>query len=227
MRPEVYIVGRDSIPAAWSVPAGESLSVTLVVLPGAGLAAGTSGSADSGLYVSGLAGLGSAGVSGGRVEASLRIDLTGPGASAYVQGLYLCPGAEKVSLSVDVRHLSEGCESRQLLKGVVGGTASFSFHGRILVPEGSQKTKAYQENHSILMSREAVVETSPQLEIYADDVECSHGATVGSLSELEQFYMRSRGIPLEEARRLQILSFLSPVLSGLPSALRDKVLASL
>ncbi|MBQ7194997.1 MAG: SufD family Fe-S cluster assembly protein, partial [Bacteroidales bacterium] len=78
-----------------------------------------------------------------------------------------------------------------------------------------QKTKAYQENHSILLSRDAIVETSPQLEIYADDVECSHGATVGYLSELEQFYMRSRGIPLADARRLQILSFLSPVSGGL------------
>ena len=218
MRPEVYIVGRDAVPSHWSVPAGESLSVALVVLPGAGLAAGAAG---------GRAGSDLAGVSGGRAEVALGIDLTGPGASAFVQGLYLCPGSEKVALSVDVRHLSGGCESRQLLKGVVGGTASFSFHGRILVPEGSQKTKAYQENHSILLSREAVVETSPQLEIYADDVECSHGATVGALSEVEQFYMRSRGIPLSEARRLQILSFLSPVLSGLPTAIREEVLASI
>ena len=154
-----------------------------------------------------------AGVSGGRAEVALGIDLTGPGASAFVQGLYLCPGSEKVALSVDVRHLSGGCESRQLLKGVVGGTASFSFHGRILVPEGSQKTKAYQENHSILLSREAVVETSPQLEIYADDVECSHGATTGYLNPEELFYMRSRGIPEDVARAMQVEAFLAPILS--------------
>ena len=81
---------------------------------------------------------------------------------------------------------------------------------------GAEKTEALQENHSLLLSENAFVQSSPQLEIYADDVVCSHGATVGSLDENEQFYMRSRGISLEEARRLQILSFLSPVLEGLP-----------
>ena len=188
-RSAVFFVGRDAIPPVWEVAAGEELNLHLVVLP------------DS--------------TAGSEVVVSLRIDLLGPGATVDVKGVYICPGSENVSISVDVRHLSGGCTSRQLLKGIVGGHARFSFHGRILVPEGAQKTKAYQENHSILLSRDAIVETSPQLEIYADDVECSHGATVGYLSELEQFYMRSRGIPLADARRLQILSFLSPVSGGL------------
>ena len=78
--------------------------------------------------------------------------------------------------------------------------------------QDAQKTEAYQENHSILLSDAARVDTKPQLEIYADDVKCSHGATVGRLNEEEQFYMRSRGIPEDEAKVLQQLSFLSPVL---------------
>ena len=90
------------------------------------------------------------------------------------------------------------------------------FEGLVYVAAGAEKTEALQENHSLLLSENAFVQSSPQLEIYADDVVCSHGATVGSLDENEQFYMRSRGISLEEARRLQILSFLSPVLEGLP-----------
>ena len=89
------------------------------------------------------------------------------------------------------------------------------FDGLIHVAPDAQKTEAYQENHSILLSGEAQVQTSPQLEIYADDVVCSHGATIGSLSEDELFYMRSRGIPEAEARQMQIQSFLSPVLSRL------------
>ena len=207
-RSEVFILGRDTVPSSWTVGAGESLSITLVVLPSA-LRQGPPEIFD---------------FRGDRSEdVSVQIDLTGPGASVYVRGVYLCRDDEDVSISVDVRHLSGGCTSRQLFKGIVGGTARFSFHGRILVPEGAQKTKAYQENHSLLLSRDAVVETSPQLEIYADDVECSHGATVGYLSELEQFYMRSRGIPVEDARRLQMISFLAEVLVPLAEEIRHAI----
>lgn len=216
-RTEVFILGRDTVPPSWTVGAGESLSITLVVLPSA-LREGRVRSTNR---------FGGSTTSGGSEEVSVQIDLTGPGASVYVRGVYICPGSENVSISVDVRHLSGGCTSRQLLKGIVGGHARFSFHGRILVPEGSQKTKAYQENHSILLSRDAIVETSPQLEIYADDVECSHGATTGFLDEMEQFYMRSRGVPEAEARKLQMISFLSPVLSDLPEGLRDELINSL
>ena len=81
-----------------------------------------------------------------------------------------------------------------------------------MVAPDAQKTEAFQENHNILFTESAKVETRPQLEIYADDVKCSHGATVGRLNEDELFYMRSRGIPKEEAETLQMLSFLSPVI---------------
>ncbi|MCF0175549.1 MAG: SufD family Fe-S cluster assembly protein, partial [Bacteroidales bacterium] len=130
-------------------------------------------------------------------------------------GLYICPDEEKVDISVRLRHNLPGCVSRQLFKGVAGGRSRVVFDGRIIVVQDAQKTEAYQENHNLLLSTDARVDTRPQLEIYADDVKCSHGATVGSLNEDEQFYMRSRGISLEEARALQIISFLSPVLDSI------------
>ena len=82
--------------------------------------------------------------------------------------------------------------------------------------QDAQKTEAYQANHNLLLSETARVNTKPQLEIYADDVKCSHGATIGKLNEDEQFYMRSRGISLEEARFLQMISFVSPVFDIVP-----------
>ena len=82
--------------------------------------------------------------------------------------------------------------------------------------QDAQRTEAYQENHNILLSDGAKVDTKPQLEIYADDVKCSHGATIGRLNEEEQFYMRSRGITLEDAKVLQMISFIAPVLENIP-----------
>ena len=106
-------------------------------------------------------------------------------------------------------------------KGIAGGKSKVRFDGRIIVAPDAQQIEAYQENHNIVLSEDARVETKPQLEIYADDVKCSHGATVGKLSEEEQFYMRSRGIPESEAKVLQMISFLSPVLSRLEESGRD------
>ena len=114
--------------------------------------------------------------------------------------------------------------SRQLFKGIAGGTARTDFYGKIMVAQDAQKTEAYQENHNLLISDTAKMDTKPQLEIYADDVKCSHGATVGRLNEEEQFYMRSRGIPQREAMVLQMLSFISPVISHIPDGgIRESV----
>lgn len=143
-------------------------------------------------------------------------ELAGEGAELDLTGVYACCGEQKVDFRITVRHLCAGCVSHQLFKGLAEDEARVKFEGLVYVAAGAEKTEALQENHSLLLSENAFVQSSPQLEIYADDVVCSHGATVGSLDENEQFYMRSRGISLEEARRLQILSFLSPVLEGLP-----------
>lgn len=146
----------------------------------------------------------------------IEVDLVGEGAEVNLRGLYLCPSDEHVSITVILHHRVPGCRSSQLFKGIVGGTAKVRFDGTIIVAPDAQQTEAYQENHNILLTETALVETSPQLEIYADDVKCSHGATVGRLNEEEQFYMRSRGIPEAEAKILQMISFLAPVTSHLP-----------
>ena len=168
--------------AQYRVAAGEKLELQYVVLPGESR------------------------------EIEVSVDLEGPGAEAHIKGLYLCGGDEIVRFRVLMHHRAPGCKSTQLFNGIAGGKADVRFDGTIVVAPDAQKTEAYQENHNIVLTPEAKVETKPQLEIYADDVKCSHGATVGQLNEDELFYMRSRGIPEAEARTLQMLSFLSPVI---------------
>ena len=196
-RQEVYVIGRDSAPQYLRLDAGEKLSMTLVVPPG---------------------------VSG---RFCLEVDLEGTGASLDLAGLYLCQEAEQVDLRVLVRHAVGGCTSRQLFKGIVGGRSRASFDGLIYVAQDAQKTQAFQENHTLLLSDTARAESRPQLEIYADDVQCSHGATTGYLNPDELFYMRSRGIPEAQARRLQMVAFLAPVLSRLPEPLIEEIHACL
>ena len=161
-------------------------------------------------------------------DETIDIDIVGEGACVNLSGLYICPGDEQVRYTIRLHHRVPQCVSYQLFKGIVAGTAKVRFDGRIIVAPDAQKTEAYQENHNLLLSETAVVDTLPQLEIYADDVKCSHGATVGRLNEDEQFYMRSRGIPEDEARILQMLSFLFPVIDKVADpdekeALRAKV----
>ena len=156
-------------------------------------------------------------------DVKLDVRLVGEGAQANIYGAYVCGGEEKVKISVDMHHDLPHCNSRQLFKGIAGGTSRVDFYGKIIVAQDAQRTEAYQENHNILLSDGAKVDTKPQLEIYADDVKCSHGATIGRLNEEEQFYMRSRGITLEDAKVLQMISFIAPVLEQLPEADREAV----
>lgn len=186
MNREIYILGETVLPPVVGLEAGEKRSAAFVV------PRGVSGSFE------------------------VVYELAGEGAELDLTGVYACCGEQKVDFRITVRHLCAGCVSHQLFKGLAEDEARVKFEGLVYVATGAEKTEALQENHSLLLSENAFVQSSPQLEIYADDVVCSHGATVGSLDENEQFYMRSRGISLEEARRLQILSFLSPVLEGLP-----------
>ena len=151
------------------------------------------------------------------VSCDIRLDVTlaGEGAEANIYGAYVCGGDERVKIAVDMHHDLPHCNSRQLFKGIAGGTSKVDFYGKIIVAQDAQRTEAYQENHNILLSDDAKVDTKPQLEIYADDVKCSHGATIGRLNEEEQFYMRSRGITLEDAKVLQMISFIAPVLDNI------------
>ena len=128
-----------------------------------------------------------------------RIEMTGQDAQCRLFGLFLCPSDEKVKINVEMLHNAGRCSSHQLFRGIVSGTSRADFYGRIVVAPDAQVTEAYQENHNLLLSDTARIDTQPQLEIYADDVKCSHGAAVGKLNEDEQFYMRSRGLPEDEA----------------------------
>ena len=158
-------------------------------------------------------------------DVKLDIALKGEGAEANVYGAYVCGSDEKVRIAVDMHHDVPHCNSRQLFKGIAGGSSRVDFYGKIIVAQDAQRTEAYQENHNILLSDSAKVDTKPQLEIYADDVKCSHGATIGRLNEEEQFYMRSRGITLEDAKVLQMISFVAPVLENVPEAEREGVIS--
>lgn len=160
-------------------------------------------------------------------DIDISVDLAGKGAEFSLCGFYILGRDERLNIKVRVHHKAPGCSSSQVVNGVAGGEALVRFDGRIIVAPGSDGTDASQTNRNVVVSDSARVETTPQLEIYADDVKCSHGATVGKLGEDELFYMRSRGIPEREAKVLQILSFLSPALpegvdqNGVEEALRE------
>ena len=159
-------------------------------------------------------------------EIPLDVFLTGEGANVSLSGIFLCCNDEKVSFRTQVLHLCGGCVSDQKFNGIASGKSAASFFGRIVVAPDAQKTQAYQSNRNILLSEDARISTKPQLEIYADDVKCSHGATTGRLDEDEQFYMRSRGIPEDEAKVLQMISFISPVIAHIEDPeLRESISA--
>ena len=159
-------------------------------------------------------------------DVRMNVELVGEGAEANICGAYICGGEEKVKIAVDMHHKMPHCNSRQLFKGIAGGVSKVDFYGKIIVAQDAQKTEAYQENHNILLTDGAKVDTKPQLEIYADDVKCSHGATIGRLNEEEQFYMRSRGISLEDAKVLQMISFVAPVIENIQDEAQREALSS-
>ena len=160
-------------------------------------------------------------------DVSLQLYFEGENSEAVLSGVYLCSGNEKVNISTKVLHRTGKCRSTQLFNGIAGGTSHAGFYGTITVAPDAEKTEAYQSNHNLLVSDKAKADTKPQLEIYADDVKCSHGATVGSLNADEQFYMRSRGIPEEEAKVLQMISFTAPVLKNITDAAKREETAEL
>ena len=163
---------------------------------------------------------------GAQIFNRLKIALQGPRADCRLGGLYLPGGDQQMSFDVRLSHDVPECYSSQLFKGILRDRARSRFDGLIYVAPAAQKTEAYQANHNLLLSTEARATAKPQLEIYADDVKCSHGATVGRLNEEELFYMRSRGITAAEAARLQQMAFVGEVLALIPDpALRDSLSA--
>ena len=163
----------------------------------------------------------------GGIGCDIAVRFDGEGGECLLKGLYLSGGSSSVDIKVNMVHSLPNCTSRQLFKGILSGEARTQFFGLINVPEKCIGTEAYQENHNLLLSDGCRAQSLPQLEIYADDVKCSHGATFGRLNADELFYMRSRGIPESEARRLQMVAFAGQILEGLPDDIIETALSEL
>ena len=162
---------------------------------------------------------------GSTLRNRLRVSLQGRHASCELAGLCLADGNQQMDYDIVLTHEVPQCHSMQLFKNIVGGQAVTHFDGLIKVVPDAQQTEAYQANHNLLTTETAKAFTKPQLEIYADDVKCSHGATIGRLNPDELFYMRSRGIPEKEARLLQQMAFCNEVLEKISAAeLREDIL---
>lgn len=144
---------------------------------------------------------------GGLIRNNVHTRLNGEGASNQTLGLFLVDKEQHVDNYTFVDHAAPNCTSRQNFKGILDDHATGAFNGRILVRPQAQKTLAYQANNNILLTSDARMNTKPQLEIYADDVKCSHGATVGQLDQNAVFYLQSRGISIREARLLLMDAF--------------------
>lgn len=157
---------------------------------------------------------------GGLVRNEIAARLEGSGIEATLNGLYATRERQHVDNLIRVAHLAPGSLSDQFYKGVLAGQSRAAFAGRIEVAREAQQTNAYQSNNNLLLSPDAEINTKPELEIFADDVKCSHGATAGELDERELFYLRSRGLDLETARTLMTYAFAGAVLErfGHPSA---------
>lgn len=145
-------------------------------------------------------------------------------ARCSLDGLYVANGRQHVDFHTNVEHAAPRCESNEYYKGIAGGRGRGVFNGRVHVHPDAQKTEAHQTNRNLLLSRNAEIDTKPQLEIHADDVKCSHGATIGQLDEQMLFYLRSRGIPENAARGMLTYGFARDVVDRIDrSELRESV----
>lgn len=149
---------------------------------------------------------------GGFVRNEVDARLDGKGIEAQFNGLYLTRDQQHIDNALRIEHAQPGSISDQFYKGVLDGRAQAAFAGKIVVQRPAQKTNAYQRNNNLLLSPDAEINTKPELEIFADDVKCSHGATAGELDERELFYLRSRGLDPWTARSLLTFAFASEVL---------------
>ncbi len=148
--------------------------------------------------------------------------LDGAGAEATLNGLYMADGTQHVDHQTRIEHIAPNCASHEVYKGILDGESHGVFNGKVYVRPEAQKTDGKQTNNNLLLSAGARIDTKPQLEIFADDVKCTHGATVGRLDESALFYLKSRGIATREARTLLTYAFAADVLEGIESdAVRD------
>ena len=146
----------------------------------------------------------------------IETEILGEGAELSLKGAYAISGRQLADHTSRIEHRAPATTSRQVYKGAIGGQARGVFQGHIVVNEGAQKTDGHQLNRALLLSGRAEIDAKPVLEIYADDVQCSHGATAGDIDGDALFYLRSRGIPADAARGLLVRAFLAEILEGTP-----------
>jgi Fe-S cluster assembly protein SufD len=151
-------------------------------------------------------------IGGALVRNNVHPVLDGEGGECLINGLFIGTGRQHLDNYMLVEHARAHCGSRQFYNGILDGKSHGVFHGRIVVHKDAQKTDAKQTNRNLLLSDQAQIDTKPQLEIYADDVKCTHGATIGQMEENALFYLRSRGIDEVSARRLLLMAFASECL---------------
>jgi len=147
------------------------------------------------------------------VRNNLNFELKGQGAEGNLYGITILNDEQFADHHTFVHHAVPHCNSNELYKGIYDGKSSGVFNGKILVAQDAQKTNAFQQNNNILLSDKASIDTKPQLEIFADDVKCSHGCTIGQLDEDALFYLRQRGIPEKEAKGLLMFAFANEALT--------------
>ncbi len=161
---------------------------------------------------------------GGLVRNNVHPVLAGEGGECLINGLYLGTGTQHLDNYMHVEHAAPHCGSRQFYNGILDGRSHGVFHGRIVVHKAAQKTDAKQTNRNLLLSDDAQIDTKPQLEIYADDVKCTHGATIGQIEENALFYLQSRGISEREAKKLLLMAFAEECVERMHSSVaRDHI----
>jgi Fe-S cluster assembly protein SufD len=153
---------------------------------------------------------------GALVRNDISIDIVHPGASVELYGLYLASGRQHIDNHTRVDHRVGPATSSEEYRGILGDRARCVFNGKAIVHKGADGTDARQANHNLLLSDKAEIDTKPELEIYADDVKCSHGATVGQLDKKALFYLRSRGLDREEAARILTRAFAAVIVARAP-----------
>jgi len=164
---------------------------------------------------------------GGRLSRlEIHADLAGEHATAHLNAAQLLTGTQHADFTTIVNHAAPHGASRQTVKNVLAGKSRGVFQGKIHVARGAQKTDGYQMNQALLLSPDAEIDCKPQLEIYADDVKCSHGATIGELDADQLFYLRSRGVPEAEARAMLVRAFLTEAIDTITQAETRAVLES-
>lgn len=156
-----------------------------------------------------------------------RTELDGPEAECVLDGVFVAGGDEHCVVELRTAHNAPDCRSRSTVKGVAGGSALCEFRGLVYVAQGAQRTDARQQSRNVLLGEEARIDTRPQLEIYADDVKCTHGATVGMMDNDAILYMRQRGLSLRQARSLQLEGFVDDILLRCPlEAVREAMIGA-